>query len=138
MALPRTGKNAKVEYGTATAAFVAQMDSWSLNYDQDMYDATAFTTGTLQSRSFIPGLTTWTAELSGNYAATSTGIVDLRTNALAASTGVVNLYIDKTGGEHWTGNVLIANMTFDAPIDGKIATSFSLQGNGTLTFSTTT
>lgn len=133
-----TGKSAKVMYGTATAGDVVNLDAWSLSYDTDMYETTDFSTGTVQSRDFIPGLATWTADVSGNFDPASTGLTDLRTNALAGSTGTLILYISKTGGENYTGTTFISNLSVDAPIDGKVAASFAFQGTGALTFATST
>lgn len=130
-----TGQSAKVEYA---GGFISQLDSWELPFDNDMYETTQFSTGTVQSREFIPGLATWTATVSGNFEAASTGLTDLRNAALNQSTGTILLYIDKTGGEHYTGATYISNMTVSAPIDGKVATSHTFQGTGTLSFATTT
>lgn len=130
-----TGKSAKVLYG---AGFVEDLDSWDLSFDTDMYETTQFTTGTVQSREFIPGLSTWTANVSGNADETSTGLDDLRAAALANTSGTILLYISKTEGASYTGNTFISNMSVSAPIDGKVDLGFAFQGTATLTYATST
>jgi len=130
-----TGKSAKVLYG---AGFVSQLDAWDLSFDTDMYETTDFSTGTVQSRDFIPGLSTWTANVSGNADELSTGLDDLRAAALANSTGTLLLYISKTEGASYTGTTYISNLSVSAPIDGKVDLGFAFQGTGTLTYATAT
>ena len=130
-----TGKSAKVLYG---GGMVQDLDAWDLSFDTDMYETTQFTTGTVQSREFIPGLSTWTANVSGNADETSTGLDDLRTAALANSTGTILLYISKTEGASYTGTTYISNMSVSAPIDGKVDLGFAFQGTSTLTYATAT
>jgi predicted secreted protein len=130
-----TGKSAKVLYG---AGMVQDLDAWDLSFDTDMYETTQFTTGTVQSREFIPGLSTWTANVSGNADETSTGLDDLRTAALANTTGTLLLYISKTEGASYTGTTYISNLSVSAPIDGKVDLGFAFQGTSTLTYATAT
>ena len=130
-----TGKSAKVMYG---AGDVVNLDAWDLSFDTDMYETTDFSTGTVQSRDFIPGLSTWTANVSGNADEASTGLDDIRTAALANTTGTLLLYISKTEGASYTGTTYISNLSVSAPIDGKVALGFAFQGTGTLTYATAT
>ena len=130
-----TGKSAKVLYG---GGHVVNLDSWNLSFDTDMYETTDFSTGTVQSRDFIPGLSTWTADVSGNADELSTGLDDLRVAALANTTGTILLYISKTEGASYTGTTYISNLGVAAPIDGKVALDFSFQGTGTLVYATAT
>ncbi len=130
-----TGKSAKVQYGGGK---VVNLDAWSLSFDTDMYETTSFTTGTVQSRGFIPGLSTWTFDVSGNFDEASTGMDDLRAAALANTTGIIKAYISKTEGANYSGNTFISNLGINAPIDGKVAISFAFQGTDTLTFATAT
>ncbi len=130
-----SGKLGLVEYAGGN---VVNCDEWTLSGDNDMLDITSFATGTVQWRSFIPGLGNWTATISANFDAASTGLTDLRTNTLSPATGTAILYMDKEGGEALQGDTYISNMSISAPIDGKVEANFNLQGNGALTFSTTT
>ena len=130
-----SGKQALVEYDGGQ---VASVDEWNLTVDVNMLDVTVFTTSTVQYRSFTPGLSGWTATISANFDSSSTGLTDLRTNTLTPATGTAILYMDKVGGEALQGDTFVSGMTHSAPIDGKVEVDFTLQGNGALTFSTTT
>lgn len=130
-----SGKLALVEYDGGQ---VASLDNWTLTVDTNMLDITTFTTGTVQFRDFTPGLSGWTATVSGNFDVASTGLTDLRVNTLTPATGTIILYADKVGGEALQGDTFISSMGQTAAIDGKVEIDFSLQGNGALTFSTTT
>ena len=135
MANELSGKVGLVEYA---GGHVASLDNWTVTVDTNMLDVTSFTTGDLQFRSFKPGLSGWTATISGNFDSTSTGLTDLRVNTLTPATGEIILYADKVGGENLRGNTFISGMGQTAAIDGKVEMDFSLQGNGALTFSTAT
>ena len=130
-----SGKVALVEYDGGQ---VASLDNWTVTVDTNMLDITTFSTGDLQFRSFTPGLSGWTATVSGNFDSTSTGLTDLRVATLTPATGTIILYADKVGGEALQGDTFISGMGQSAAIDGKVEIDFSLQGNGVLTFSTTT
>lgn len=135
MANELSGKVALIEYA---GGFVASLDNWTVNVDTNMLDVTTFSTGDLQWRDFKPGLSGWTAAISGNFDSTSTGFTDLRAATLTPATGTVRLFADKVGGEAWNGNTFIQSMGNSAAIDGKVEIDFGLQGTGALTFSTTT
>ncbi len=130
-----SGKQAKVTFG---AAPVNILDSWDLTADTNMLDVTTFSTGTTQWRDFIAGLSGWTGTVSGNFDIESTGLTDMRVNALTPSTAAIELFMDKVGGESLDGSVFLSSMGHTAPIDGTVEVSFSFQGTGALTFSTTT
>ncbi len=130
-----TGKEAKVIYA---AGDIVALDEWSVSVDVDMQDVTTFSTGTLQWRDFIPGLSGWTATVAGNFDAASTGLTDLRTNTLTPATGTFNFYLDKAGGEALNGSGYMQSMGHSAPIDGVVEVDFSIQGTGALTYTTTT
>ncbi len=130
-----SGKAAKVLFATAA---VNILDSWDVTADTNMLDVTTFSTGTVQWRDFKDGLSGWTGTVSGNFDIASTGLTDMRANALTPSTAAIELFLDKVGGESWDGSVFISSMGHTAAIDGVVELTFSLQGTGALTFSTTT
>lgn len=130
-----SGKSGKINYA---GGHVVSLDEWNLTVNTDMLDTTTFTTGTVQWREFISGLSDWSGTIAGNFDAASTGLTDLRTNTLTPSTGQIILYMDKVGGENFRGSALVSTMNVSAPIDGKVETDFGLQGTGALTFSTAT
>ena len=130
-----SGKEALVEYDGGQ---VTNVDEWSMDVDDNLLEITSFTTGTVQWRTWTPGLNGWTGSITANFDAASTGLTDLRTNTLTPATGTLILYMDKAGGEHFSGDTYISTMSASAPIDGKVTTTIAFQGNGTLTFATTT
>ena len=130
-----TGKSAKVMYGGGD---VVGLDEWSVSVDVSQHDVTTFSTATLQWRDSIPGLSGWTASVSGNFDVASTGLADLRTNTLTPATGTFNFYMDKAGGEALNGSGYMQTMGHSAPIDGVVEVDFSVQGTGALTYTTTT
>lgn len=129
------GKVAKVMYGGGD---VVSLDDWNVTVNSDMLDVTTFSTGTVQWRDFITGLSDWSGTVSGNFDAASTGLTDLRTNTLSPTTAQLILYMDKSGGENFRGSSLISTMNVQAPIDGKVEIDFSFQGTGALSFSSAT
>lgn len=130
-----SGKVAKVEYA---AGKVDSLDEWNMTINSDMLDVTTFTTGTVQWREFITGLSDWSGTVSGNFDAASTGLTNLRTNTLTPTTGQLILYMDKAGGENFRGSTIISTMNVSAPIEGKVEIDFSFQGTGALSFSSAT
>ena len=129
------GKQGKVLY---KGGHVVNMGAWSLDQNLDMLDVTDFSTGTVQSRDFIPGLQNWSGSISGNFDAASTGLTDIRTNTLTPATGTLLLYMDKVGGEALTGAVYWQTMSHNTPVDAKAEVTLAFQGTGTLTYATTT
>lgn len=131
-----SGKAAKVQYSTDTA--LVGFNNWSVDVDVNMLDVTVFTTGTLQWRSMISGLSGFTGQISGLFDAASTGQTILRTNTLTPTTALFIGYFDKSGGANLRGSVLISTMNHAVDIDGTADVTFSLQGTGALTYSTAT
>ncbi len=130
-----SGKAAKVLYSTAAAN---NLDSWDITADTSMLDVTTFSTGTVQWRDFTDGLSGWSGTVSGNFDIASTAGDDMRINALTPSTAQIELYIDKVGGESLLGSCFLSSMGHTVAIDGKAEITYSIQGTGPLTFSTTT
>lgn len=130
-----SGKQGNIEYA---GGHVAAFDDWNVTVDVNMLDVTTFSTGTLQWRDFIPGLSGFTASASGNFDVDSTGLADLRVNTLTPATGTAKFEMDKDGGEALNGSVYVQSMTHSVPIDGVVEVDFSFQGTGALTYTTTT
>ena len=131
-----SGKAAEVKYSTDTK--LVGFNNWNIDVDVNMLDVTTFTTGTLQWRSFISGLSGFTGQISGFFDSASTGQTILRTNTLTPTAALFVGYFDKSGGENVRGSVLISTMNHAVDIDGTADVTFSLQGTGALTYSTAT
>ena len=130
-----TGKSGFVQYDSGT---VVRVKGWSMDIDNGVYDVTSFTTSTVQWREYVGGLSGWTGSIDATFDPTSTGIDNMIANTMTASTGTVNLVMDKTNGGSFSGGAILQSMSVGADIDGETSISWSAQGNGALTYSTTT
>ena len=131
-----SGKAAKVAYGGGKVNNFSA--SWSIDIDTNMMDVTVHSTGDVQWRDFIAGLSGWSGSIDGFEDATSTGLDDIRTNTLTPSTAQLILYVDKSGGENYRGSALISSYSVASDIDGTADTTVNFQGTGTLTYSSAT
>jgi hypothetical protein len=129
------GKQGKILY---KGGHVVNLGGWSLDQSVDMLDVTDLSTGTVQSRDFIPGLLNWSGSINGNADSSSTGQTDIRTNTLTPATGNITLYIDKVGGENYTGAVYWQTLNYNVDVEGKAELTLGFQGTATLTYATTT
>ena len=131
-----TGKGGTVVYAGGS---VASIGSWSFDADNDMHDVTSFTTAASQWRDFVAGLSSWTGSLDGvGYDAGSTGQEDLIANALVPISAAIVLELDQTIGGKLTGTAFISSMSLGADIGGMTNATWSLQGTGSVAFSTST
>jgi predicted secreted protein len=130
-----TGKSGFVQYNSGT---VVRVNSWSMDIDNGVYDVTSFSTSTVQWREYVGGLSGWTGSIDATFDPTSTGIDDLIADTMTASTGTVNLVMDKTNGGSFSGGAVLNTMSVGADIDGPTTISWSVTGNGALTYSTST
>ena len=117
---------------------VATVNNWSLDLTNDMLDVTSFTTSAPQWREFIDGLSSWTGDVSGIFDGASTGQNDLITNSITPASAAVILEMDQTAGGKFNGNVFLSGMSPGVAIDGTADISWSLQGTGSLAYTTTT
>ena len=131
-----SGKAAKVEYGGGKVTNFSA--SWTLDINTNMLDVTTHSTGTVQWRDFIAGLSDWSGSITGFEDPTSTGLDDIRSNTLTPTTAQVILYVDKSGGENYRGSTLISSFSVNSDIDGTADTTVNIQGTGALTYSSAT
>ena len=129
------GKSGVMQRGGVT---VLSINSWSMDLDNDMRDHTAFSTGTLQYRTFLPGLSQWSGTFSGFFNAASTAQNDEIALSLTPTTSTIILELDKDAGGSFTGNTFISSLGAAVDVDGDSTISFGFQGTGALTHSTTT
>ena len=131
-----TGKGGTVLYA---AGSVASIGTWSIDIDNDMHDITSFTTAAAQWRDFAAGLSSWTGSLDGvGYDAGSTGQDNLIANTLVPISAAIVLELDQTIGGKFTGTAFLDSMSAGADVGGMTNASWSLQGTGALTFTTST
>lgn len=131
-----TGKEGVVEYKGVP---VFRINNWSVSVNVDMRDHTSFSTGTVQWREIAPGLSGANGNFAGFWDAEgSTAQKDCMTAALAASTGSVKLYLNKTQGDHFSGNMYFSGLTAGTAVDGDATVDFPFTFNGAVAYSTTT
>ena len=129
------GKKGTIVYDGGS---VATVNNWSLDLQNDMLDVTSFTTSAPQWREFIDGLSSWSGDLSGIFDGASTGQNDLIVNSITPASAAVILEMDQTGGGKFNGNVFLSGMGQSVAIDGTAEVSWTLQGTGSLAYTTTT
>jgi len=131
-----TGKGGTVLYAGGD---VASIGTWSFDADTNMHDITSFTTSAAQWRTFAAGLSGWTGSLDGvGFDALSTGQDNLIAATLVPVSAAIILELDQTVGGKLTGTAFLNSMSLGADIDGMTNASWSLQGTGAVTFTTST
>ncbi len=120
------------------AGAVATIDNWTLDLDNSMHDITSFTTSAAQWRTFIAGLSGWTGAVSGTFDSASTGQDDMFVSALAPTSVAAVFELDQAAGGKLSGNVFISAQSVGTDIDAPVDVSWSLQGTGALSYTTTT
>jgi predicted secreted protein len=101
----------------------ASVHSWTLSWDGEVHDITDFADGT--ARTFIGGLTTWTATLESR--------LDAANVAEPGDSAELTLWVVAASVPKYVGTAIITNMSVTTPVDGIVTASYSLQGTGTLT-----
>lgn len=136
-----SGKVGKIEW---KGGKVLGLRNWSLDTNTNMTEVTSWTTATEQWRAFVPGLTGAVCSFDGFYDSSSTGAKQIRISAglstavVALTTGTILLYMDRTGGEAFTGSVFWTGQSFAADIDGTVTYGGSAQFNGAVIYATAT
>lgn len=117
---------------------VFRLNSFDLDIAVDSLDVTSFSTGTVQWRDMIAGLSGWTGTASGFWDPTgSTAQKDMQTNVLTPATGTAKFELDKDVGGNFSGDVILSQ-SVSVGIEGTADVTFNVQGNGVLTYATTT
>ena len=130
-----TGKSGTILFDGGS---VATIKSWSMDIQTDMHDVTTLSTGTVQWREFVGGISGWTGSAEGTFNSASTGQDNMITKTMSASTAAIILEMDKDGGGKFTGGCLCESMSVNVDIDSQVGLSWSLQGNGSLAYTTST
>ena len=130
-----TGKSGTILYSGGS---VATIKSWSMDIQTDMHDVTTLSTGTVQWREFAAGISGWTGSIEGTFDSASTGQNNMIVATLAATTAAVVLEMDKDGGGKFSGGCWLESMSVGVDIDNQTDVTWSAQGSGTLTYTTST
>lgn len=130
-----TGQGGTVSYGSGS---VATIRSWSLDINTNMHDVSAFSTDAVVWREWAAGLQGWSGSIAGSFDPSSTGQNDLITNTITPTTAQIILEIDKINGGKFTGSCYLESLGASVDIDGMADMSWSVTGNGALTYTTST
>lgn len=124
-----TGADGTVKVGANT---IAEVRSFSISTSSDTIEDTTLSD---TAKTFQPGLTSWTAEVTAFWDETDTA----GQGALTAGASVtLNLYPEgaSTGDKYWTGAAIVTSFNVNVSSASMIEATFSAQGNGALTYST--
>ena len=131
-----TGKGGTVLWAGGS---VASIGTWSMDVDSNMQDITSFTTDTVQWRTFAAGLSGWTGSMDGvGFDPSSTGQANLIAESLLPVSAAVVLELDQTQGGKLTGTAFVSSASYGAEIDGMANATWSLQGTGSVSYTTST
>ena len=112
-------------YGSVTfSSGQTYVKSWSLDYNADLYETTNFDDSS-GGRSYIGGYTGWSGSYECNYSTDNT--------AVPGGTGTIVLKTSTGSAGFWCGDVVITNMSVNAPVDGLVTQTYTFQGSGALT-----
>ncbi len=117
-----SGKAGEVRVSAAT---IAGIKSWTVDYVQDALDTTDF--GDLGIKSYIAGLSGWSGSFEGFKDGVPTGIGSIVALILMES---------QTSNQTYTGSALITGSHPSAAIDGVVNISYDFQGTAALTVAT--
>ena len=115
------GRNGSVAF---TGGYESNIFNWSIEKVQEVADITGFAQAGV--RAFLSTVTMWTGQYEAY--ADDTALMTLPSNTAAA----VATLVDGTGGEEWSGSIIITNVAKTVAFDGAPSAVFSFQGTGAL------
>lgn len=99
----------------------AGVKSWSLDYSGDVHDTTDFADAA--ARTFVAGLTGWTATCELNWDAANT--------AAPGDSATLTLYV-VASTTYYAGTAICTGLSVSTPVDGIAVATYSFQGTGAL------
>jgi hypothetical protein len=112
---------ADFKYWTTTEQSVG-FYNWSLEYTAEAHDVTQFILSSPWPRSFIPGLTNWTATAE-RYWQTSDLFTQNGTEA------IVRLFWDHPNNKRYEGWGIVTGISATTPVDGVVTQTLNVQGS---------
>lgn len=109
--------------------------NWSLSYTGDVLEITDFDDST-GGRSYIPGLTGWTATAEKHFLLTNNEVDDWVGETCEIRLFAKYVAISTTGNtsQYWKGDTVITGLDMTTPVDALINQSISFQGDRALTY----
>jgi predicted secreted protein len=130
-----TGNNGvvKIDNSSGTPTAVAAVRSFSVEITSDTIESTVMSNDT---RQYLKGMSTWSGNAdvyfdATNYAAIAS--LNPTTAAVGSAPLTVELYLDGTANK-FAGECIITGFTINSSMDGMVEASISLQGSGSVTF----
>ena len=131
-----TGENGKVEItaeDSAGTVTVAEVRSWTVEHTKDVIEDTVMGDA---ARTYKPGLHSFTGSMEVVYDDAHTGSSNAfnpdQDGALS-----VEFWPSTSGGEKFTGSVIVTSVSRTASYDDLVSATVNFQGTGALTASTT-
>ena len=114
---------------------VAELTAWTLDINQEPVESTALGQS---SRSFKPGITTWTGSAECFWDETDTAQSAIDTDMSTVTTKTLEMYPEGTtsGDTVFSGTVIISSISRTSSVNGMVTASFNFQGTGGLTKAT--
>lgn len=117
------GKAGEVQVSAAT---VAGIKSWSVDYVADALETTDF--GDSGERTYIPGLSGWGGSFDGYKSGKPTGI--------GAEIALILKEFTAETGAKYTGQAILTGSHPTVDVDGVVGISYDFQGTGHLSVAT--
>jgi len=122
---------------TGTTGGTAALDSWTINPVIETVDVTVYGSS-FRSRSQT--LKDWSVEASGTFDRSNSyqdTLLDQFDSTLPPAMATVKLFATTSrSASYWSGSAALNNASVVSAVADKVTVSFSLQGNGALTWNT--
>jgi len=111
--------------------------NWTLGYAGDALETTNFDSSS-GGRTYIPGLTNWTATADKHFLTANNEVDDW-----VGETCEIRLFINYVAtpstsnpSQYWKGDTVVTGLDNTTPVDALVTQSISFQGDGALTLKT--
>jgi len=109
--------------------------NWTLSYTGDVLETTDFDDSS-GGRSYIPGITSWTATAEKHFLTADNEVDDWvgETCEIRLFTKYVAISTASDTSQYWKGDTVVTGIDMTTPVDALINQSISFQGDKALTF----
>jgi predicted secreted protein len=120
-----TGKDGQVLY---TSTVVAGVKEWTLDYNADLFDITAFAATAPTHKSKAAGLLSATGTFTGVVQSDATGISGCFTPGTSYT-----LHLIQEDDSEWSFTAFVSNVNVGVVVDGEATVSASFESSGDVT-----
>ena len=127
--MAHSGKDGFLRVGSNT---VAEVRSWSLSEEADMYETTVLGNA---NKTFSAGTKSWSGSCE---AYVDEGDTNGQLALAAGSTAAVGFYFEgvTSGDTYWSGNAIVTSTEKSGALDGLVELTVNFQGTGALSTAT--